>query len=702
MALACESPMSQNIPKMDSGLQRPQSALARGVQITELSDGCMNPEPIVMQESDILMEQYLSPTKLQLLTGSDNLDQVDTLELKVNTSETTLNNFGSLLPNLRVLKLSGSVIPNIRDLGSSLRNLEVLWMSRCGLEEMDGISSMLKLRELYLAYNEIADISPLTMLDELEILDLEGNNIDDIGQVQYLSLCSNLKHLTLDGNPICVTPTVTAEEVNYDYRVVVGRTLVNLVTLDDNSLADTGSSSPQNVFDADWAYLEELQKDALLIESLESEKETVSAAGRPTTAALKPATAYRPGSALRPSSGFRPSTASQRPASISGGRPSSAWTENSKRRPASSDAAEGMESTSELTCGTVICGNPSKALRARRKIPDSPESVDPSEDPNVLSSRPPTGSRSQPKVVRGTLEEKQKMVEGEGLEEKDISDLMQELQSWKDEHEKRLKKIRESKAPQVFTISHEGNSDLSDNQSDLSDNDDLDFRPDSAMDKYRSQQYQDMYQKKDMQSSGGLSHFKHGDGDESFDGEFPNYDIQQKNKPAIQPARPGMQKKKEYEKSLDEDERLQKEYERLANLEKNQERSRDGDRPSSREGGKLRELRIPSAGPRQPSPRRVVSPRMAPFPTSFMDPSLSPGRESPRPRKIRIGPTGLPGSSNSNQPQVRDILSPQGLGGLVPPSAGQRPPSTGLQHRIRRTLPDVTSLPSRPPPVTKS
>ena len=53
-----------SIPKMDSGLQRPQSALARGVQITELSDGCMNPEPIVLQEADILMEQYLSPTKL--------------------------------------------------------------------------------------------------------------------------------------------------------------------------------------------------------------------------------------------------------------------------------------------------------------------------------------------------------------------------------------------------------------------------------------------------------------------------------------------------------------------------------------------------------------------------------------------------------------------------------------------------------------
>lgn len=29
-------------------------------------------------------------------------------------------------------------------------------------------------KELYLAYNDIAEISPLTMLDNLQVLDLEG------------------------------------------------------------------------------------------------------------------------------------------------------------------------------------------------------------------------------------------------------------------------------------------------------------------------------------------------------------------------------------------------------------------------------------------------------------------------------------------------------------------------------------------------
>jgi hypothetical protein len=48
---------------MNSSLQgRPESALgARGVQITEFNESKINPEPVVLEDSEILMEQYLSP-----------------------------------------------------------------------------------------------------------------------------------------------------------------------------------------------------------------------------------------------------------------------------------------------------------------------------------------------------------------------------------------------------------------------------------------------------------------------------------------------------------------------------------------------------------------------------------------------------------------------------------------------------------------
>lgn len=48
------------------------------------------------------------------LTGIQNLEDVRSLELKVDTSDTSLGNFGSLLPCLTQLKLSNSCIPYIR------------------------------------------------------------------------------------------------------------------------------------------------------------------------------------------------------------------------------------------------------------------------------------------------------------------------------------------------------------------------------------------------------------------------------------------------------------------------------------------------------------------------------------------------------------------------------------------------------------
>ena len=50
---------------MEPGIERPQSALgARGVQITEFKEACINPEPVVIEETELLLEQFLSPRKL--------------------------------------------------------------------------------------------------------------------------------------------------------------------------------------------------------------------------------------------------------------------------------------------------------------------------------------------------------------------------------------------------------------------------------------------------------------------------------------------------------------------------------------------------------------------------------------------------------------------------------------------------------------
>lgn len=108
------------------------------------------------------------------LTGSEDLKSVEFLEMIVDTSETSLGNFGIYLPNLKQLKLNGSNVPRIRDLGTSLAHLTVLWLSRSCLVDLDGLATLNNLKELYLAYNDITDISPCSLLEKIVCLDLEG------------------------------------------------------------------------------------------------------------------------------------------------------------------------------------------------------------------------------------------------------------------------------------------------------------------------------------------------------------------------------------------------------------------------------------------------------------------------------------------------------------------------------------------------
>ncbi|MGH0136655.1 UNVERIFIED_CONTAM: hypothetical protein FKN15_024460 [Acipenser sinensis] len=150
--------------------------------------------------------QIKAPVLSQALADIDDLRLVKVLEMCVDTRENSLGNIGTYLPNLMQLKMSNSLIVSVRDLGTTLSHLQVLWMARCGLSDLDGVPSFCSLKELYLAYNDISDMSQVSMLDHLESLDLEGNNIDDITQVQYLGLCDKLSMLTLEGNPICLRP----------------------------------------------------------------------------------------------------------------------------------------------------------------------------------------------------------------------------------------------------------------------------------------------------------------------------------------------------------------------------------------------------------------------------------------------------------------------------------------------------------------
>ncbi len=61
-----------------------------------------------------------------------------------------------------------------RDLGTGLKNLTILWMARCHLSNLEGLGSLSALKELYVAFNHIQEIETIGLLENLEILDIEG------------------------------------------------------------------------------------------------------------------------------------------------------------------------------------------------------------------------------------------------------------------------------------------------------------------------------------------------------------------------------------------------------------------------------------------------------------------------------------------------------------------------------------------------
>ncbi|XP_055271109.1 leucine-rich repeat-containing protein 56 isoform X3 [Moschus berezovskii] len=258
------------------GARGPRPSTA-SIQVRELnSQGLHNPQPRSKApghcgcgHTEQLVEECLSPARLAL-AQVDNLRLVSVLEMCVNTRENSLGSFGLHLPNLSQLKLNGSCLGSLRDLGTSLGHLRVLWLARCGLADLDGISAFPALKELYLSYNDIWDLSPLCLLEQLEVLDLEGNCVEDPGQLRYLQLCPRLATLTLEGNPLCLWPGPgPAHQVprSYNYRAEVRKLIPQLQVLDELPVAHKGLPASRKL-DQDWLLVKEAIKEGCILGSL--------------------------------------------------------------------------------------------------------------------------------------------------------------------------------------------------------------------------------------------------------------------------------------------------------------------------------------------------------------------------------------------------------------------------------------------------
>ncbi|XP_066523627.1 leucine-rich repeat-containing protein 56 [Hoplias malabaricus] len=406
--------------------------------VTEIDGpGQVNPSPATAVDTDILAELYLSPEKLRSLSGSDDLDQVTTLEMCVDTQQNTLGNFGVYLPKLVQLKMNNSSILSVRDLGTTLSHIQVLSLVRCGLADLDGISSLSSLKELYVAYNNVSELSQVSMLEQLELLDLEGNSVDDLVQIQFLGLCKQLTTLSLEGNPVCTCPDPRTSEVSeYNYRSAVRKLIPQLLYLDDATTEEEELRCSIATME-DWTLLKETIKNSASITGSPSDcLELIEERVASVCGFSSPCSAQRPGTSLSFSSpSSRPATS--RPfSSSSNSRPSSA----------SSDPDTQDHQTSDLTHGVgrvPFCGNPLQAVRARRqKIKLQVGSS---------HSRPCTQLGSYVPEHTYDIEE---------TSSQDRSDVFAELRSWREEHSKRLMAIEKESQPQILRIIH-GNDDSS-------------------------------------------------------------------------------------------------------------------------------------------------------------------------------------------------------------------------------------------------
>ncbi|XP_059832237.1 leucine-rich repeat-containing protein 56 isoform X2 [Hypanus sabinus] len=412
----------------------------------------LNPSPVVKDETGLLIEEYLSPSKLRALTATEDLQLVKVLEMCVDTQGSSLGNFGDYLPNLVELKLNGSFITSVRDLGTSLTNLQVLWMARSRLTDLDGIPAFSSLKELYVAYNNISDVSPVSMLEHLEVLDLEGNNIKDIVQIHYIALCCRLNTLTLEGNPLCFQQNPGASEgsaesgadrpahcgashdsghlqgqdSNANYRKVVRKLIPHLKYLDDIPVSENCTRFNHTASE-DWLIVKEAIKDGISAKDL-GNLDAVVGPGRSASWQHQTSSSTRQSTCQRP---------------YSAGRVSTLLPTGTYRIGAADNWLQ--DGASDLTHGTgsIFCGNPVTALRARKKKQGSS---------CTGTSNWFSHFTHSPEHTYDSLE----------IDSRTREDIFAELRAWRAEHHRHLEAIIKEQEPQVLKIHHNDDNAVQD------------------------------------------------------------------------------------------------------------------------------------------------------------------------------------------------------------------------------------------------
>lgn len=214
-----------------------------------------------IQYIDSLKTIKISGSNIKDLSPLTNMRSLESLRIHVSDETTDFSPIFTLT-NLKELSLINAVELTSLDNIQLLNKLEYLSFGYCNINDIQCLSSVTSLKELFLFENKIADYSPISNLINLEILYINYSNIENI---DFLATLINVERLDLYSNNISdISPLSSLTKLtnlNLGCNKVVDvsplKNLTNLiwVCLDENKTVDLSTFKHLNNFTG-WIYLE--------------------------------------------------------------------------------------------------------------------------------------------------------------------------------------------------------------------------------------------------------------------------------------------------------------------------------------------------------------------------------------------------------------------------------------------------------------
>ena len=183
----------------------------------------------------------------------ENLNSLKKLSIIITNDYGLLNQFGTFLPELKLLKLNNSNILSFNDIGTNFNNIQCLQMKNCHLKNINGIICMQNLEILDIEDNEVSDLLDIDMCSKLTKIVLKKNKISDGDNLTFLSSISNLEYVDIRNNPICEDNN-NIENTLIDVKVVLWNDSHNILFQDvvrqfDDNLYELNNKKQQNKID---------------------------------------------------------------------------------------------------------------------------------------------------------------------------------------------------------------------------------------------------------------------------------------------------------------------------------------------------------------------------------------------------------------------------------------------------------------------